>query len=143
MKNITIRVSTEGARKAAPGFAGAMGSTIAGDTDAVQIEIAGNATIADLTTVTAAAGDTFARTFLDEEPEGMSDTLTVEFLDEALLKPEESETPESHDTEALTHNEETLFKVHRALVRAGLDERQATGCISDMQNNGILFRESA
>jgi hypothetical protein len=42
----------------------------------------------------------------------------------------------------LTHTEDTLRKVFDALRRAGLSERQAIDTISDMQNQGIYFREN-
>lgn len=38
-------------------------------------------------------------------------------------------------------DENTLFKVYDALRAAGLTEKQSRGCISEMQNAGILFRE--
>lgn len=43
----------------------------------------------------------------------------------------------------LTHDENTLRKVYDALRRAGLSEQAATDAISDMQNQGIYFREAA
>lgn len=40
-----------------------------------------------------------------------------------------------------TYNEQTLFKVFNALRRTGLPERVAQDAITEMQNEGILFRE--
>lgn len=37
--------------------------------------------------------------------------------------------------------EDTLFKVHTALMRAGMPLRDIAGAISEMRNAGILFRE--
>jgi hypothetical protein len=39
------------------------------------------------------------------------------------------------------YDEETLVKVYRALVNSGASDRQAVEAISEMQNEGILFRE--
>lgn len=41
----------------------------------------------------------------------------------------------------LTHTEDTLFKVHKALTENGLSEQSATDAISAMLTNGVLFRE--
>lgn len=38
-------------------------------------------------------------------------------------------------------DEQTLFKVFRALIESGLTEKQALSAINQMQNVGILFRE--
>lgn len=43
----------------------------------------------------------------------------------------------------LTHNEGTMRKVYDALERAGLTYQQSIDCISDMQNNGLYFREAS
>jgi len=43
--------------------------------------------------------------------------------------------------EYLYHDEQTLFKVLRALISTGLKEDAAAGLIRAMQNEGILFRE--
>ena len=40
-----------------------------------------------------------------------------------------------------TFTENTLFKVYDALRASGLDEQKARDAITEMQNNGILFRE--
>lgn len=42
-----------------------------------------------------------------------------------------------------SHDEDTLHKVHQALMRAGLTEAQGLNAINEMQNGGILFRERA
>lgn len=39
------------------------------------------------------------------------------------------------------YNEDTLFKVQRALHNAGLSNNQNRDCITEMLNEGILFRE--
>lgn len=39
------------------------------------------------------------------------------------------------------YTENTLFKVYDVLRAAGLDETQSRDAISEMQNQGILFRE--
>lgn len=43
--------------------------------------------------------------------------------------------------EHLRHDDNTLLKVREALARVGLTDSVIEGCIADMQNNGILFRE--
>jgi hypothetical protein len=45
--------------------------------------------------------------------------------------------------EQLVDREETLFKVRRGLLDAGLDDQQVTDSINQMLNQGILFREKA
>lgn len=40
-----------------------------------------------------------------------------------------------------THTEETLMKVHMALVKSGLHPNAADNAVREMQNAGILFRE--
>lgn len=44
---------------------------------------------------------------------------------------------------AETHSEETLRKVYRALERAGVYGIDARDAVTEMQNEGILFRERA
>ena len=39
------------------------------------------------------------------------------------------------------HDDQTLVKVYRALVASGASDTQAVEAISEMQNEGILFRE--
>lgn len=39
------------------------------------------------------------------------------------------------------HDEQTLFKVHDAMVKSGLSVEQALNTLREMQNAGILFRE--
>lgn len=41
------------------------------------------------------------------------------------------------------YGEDTIHKVHQALMRAGLTEDNAINAINEMQNDGILFRERA
>jgi hypothetical protein len=41
----------------------------------------------------------------------------------------------------LHHDDQTMVKVHRALMSAGLTQFGANSAITIMQNNGILFRE--
>lgn len=41
----------------------------------------------------------------------------------------------------LGHTEETLPKVFKSLIKAGLTSEEATECINDMQNQGLFFRE--
>lgn len=41
------------------------------------------------------------------------------------------------------HDEGTLMKVYKALAANGLEGQDAIDVISDMQNEGILFRERA
>lgn len=43
--------------------------------------------------------------------------------------------------ESSRYNEDTLFKVQKALLKSGLDMQQAFNSICEMQNDGILFRE--
>lgn len=43
--------------------------------------------------------------------------------------------------EPSSYDDFTMQKVHDGLERAGLDLRQRTDAISEMQNEGILFRE--
>lgn len=49
-------------------------------------------------------------------------------------------TPEAERT---TYDDQTLHKVYRALARAGLSHAQASDAVTEMQNEGILFRERA
>jgi len=42
----------------------------------------------------------------------------------------------------LYHDQDTMWKVHEALRRAGLTGTQAINVVNDMQNQGILFREA-
>lgn len=42
---------------------------------------------------------------------------------------------------SIGYSEDTLFKVHRALVDSGLSNGEANDMITAMQNQGILFRE--
>jgi len=44
-----------------------------------------------------------------------------------------------NDTTA--HDENTIIKVFSALCRAGLSDQQVSDAITEMQNEGILFRE--
>lgn len=46
-------------------------------------------------------------------------------------------------TDHVVHDEHTLTRVHDALVRSGLTERQAHEAINECLNTGILFRETA
>lgn len=39
------------------------------------------------------------------------------------------------------HDEDTLFKVHRALQKLGYNDRGATDIVTAILNEGILFRE--
>ena len=41
------------------------------------------------------------------------------------------------------HDEETMQKVFKALAGQGLSEAQIINAVNAMQNNGVLFRESA
>lgn len=43
--------------------------------------------------------------------------------------------------EHLTHSEETLKKVHEALLEQGISGQQAIDVVAAIQNKGILFRE--
>lgn len=40
-----------------------------------------------------------------------------------------------------THDHNTLDKVYKGLTKTGLDHQQAVDAITNMQNEGILFRE--
>lgn len=40
------------------------------------------------------------------------------------------------------HNEETLVKVYKGLLEAGVYGQQALDVVNSLQNQGILFRES-
>lgn len=46
-------------------------------------------------------------------------------------------------SEPMHHDDNTLYKVLYALQRAGLSTTEATEVITDMQNQGIYFRENA
>jgi hypothetical protein len=39
------------------------------------------------------------------------------------------------------YSDNTIFKVHAALVKSGLSDIRAAAAIFEMQNAGILFRE--
>jgi len=39
------------------------------------------------------------------------------------------------------HDDDTLFKVYKALEESGASRQQAIDMVSAMQNRGILFRE--
>lgn len=43
--------------------------------------------------------------------------------------------------EELHHDENTLRKVYEGLMKAGIFGQQAVDAVSEMQNQGILFRE--
>jgi len=45
--------------------------------------------------------------------------------------------------ESTYYDEQTLTKVYRALERAGIDPEARQDAVSEMQNEGILFRERA
>ena len=44
--------------------------------------------------------------------------------------------------EELHHDENTLRKVYEGLLKAGIFGQQAVDAVSEMQNQGILFREN-
>lgn len=48
---------------------------------------------------------------------------------------------EEGELKNLHHDENTLVKVHEAIVKEGLNEQSATEIITTLQNAGILFRE--
>jgi len=71
-----------------------------------------------------------------EKPEraGIFDSTRASALvDEALAQ--------LHEIAPLHHTDETLIKVYQALRKANIDPDEAQGIISDMQNQGIYFRE--
>ncbi len=45
-------------------------------------------------------------------------------------------------TENLTFTEDTLIKVYRALMKNGIVGQKAVDIVSDIQNEGVLFRET-
>lgn len=47
----------------------------------------------------------------------------------------------AEDKEDLHHDENTLRKVYEGLLKAGIFGQQAVDAVSEMQNQGILFRE--
>lgn len=63
------------------------------------------------------------------------------FRSEEAAKAVEDAYSRLQELEPLYHGEETLFKVYKALVDAGLDQQSAQDAVSQMQNAGIYFRE--
>lgn len=47
----------------------------------------------------------------------------------------------AEDKEDLHHDENTLRKVYEGLLKAGIYGQQAVDAVSEMQNQGIIFRE--
>jgi hypothetical protein len=50
---------------------------------------------------------------------------------------------ESVPVEDLYYDDFTMFKVARAMVRAGLGDDEIQKVVTELQNAGILFRENA
>lgn len=76
---------------------------------------------------------------------GQTAHLTDPFLDGArVLKfasKAEAYLRDGVEIEHLTHNEDTMTKVYLALRDVGLSEEKAIEAVSNMQNEGVLFRE--
>lgn len=54
---------------------------------------------------------------------------------------EDAETEKEPRSEPLHYDEFTLMKVRRALLKYGISDNICTDLITNMQNEGILFRE--
>lgn len=57
------------------------------------------------------------------------------------ILPEGAQYREIKIQDQVYYTEETLFKVYKAIRRAGVTEEFAEQIINEMQNDGILFRE--
>lgn len=60
------------------------------------------------------------------------------------VQPVKMDEEQKDEGEKLTHDDQTLFKVHEALKQAGIFQHAARlDIVSQLQNAGILFRERA